>query len=583
MTFLTTQTLRLLLSLGFILLHIHSFKQNRISKIISSKHHVFKNDLSDESVDVVIIGSGLAGLSCGSLLSHGGMSVTVLESHDVPGGCAHGWTRNGYHFESGPSLYSGFSQDRSSNPLKSIFQIIGEDAEWITYDRWGTCLPEGKFAARIGPDEFNDVLKRYGGPGAVEEWTALMAELMKPGGIADAAQAFSPLFLREDIGVIFPLLLNFPEALVAIKQGQALNEPFSVLRDSLGLRNKFVLNWLDMLCFLLQGLPADGTMSAVIGYMMKDWYAPNVTLDFPKGGSSEIVAALVRGLEKTGRGRLALNSHVVEVLVEGGRAVGVRVRGKDGSERFIRANKAVVANCDLHAIRKLIHKGKHSKLEEMLDKLIQKTPNLKSFIHLHAGIDATGLPLTASEALPAQWAVVNDWAMVGGVEAPRNVVLVSVPSLLDPDMCPPGKHIIHAYVPATEPYEDWVGLDRRSPEYKQKKDDAADFLWSAVERYIPDARSRSDKRVEQIGTPLTHERFLRRSFGSYGPRIPAGSDMSLPSHKTALEGFYMVGDYTFPGIGVPAAATSGAVAANTILSLPTQLRLLQRMRLPERS
>ena len=74
-----------------------------------------------------------------------------------------------------------------------------------------------------------------------------------------------------------------------------------------------------------------------------------------------------------------------------------------------------------------------------------------------------------------------------------------MPSLLDPSMAPPGKHVIHAYVPATEPYEWWSGLDRGSPEYKKKKEDAADFLWSAVEKYIPDARLRSDKRVEQIG------------------------------------------------------------------------------------
>jgi phytoene dehydrogenase-like protein len=33
--------------------------------------------------------------------------VAVLESHDTPGGAAHSWERRGFHFESGPSLYSG--------------------------------------------------------------------------------------------------------------------------------------------------------------------------------------------------------------------------------------------------------------------------------------------------------------------------------------------------------------------------------------------------------------------------------------------------------------------------------------------
>ena len=95
-----------------------------------------------------------------------------------------------------------------------------------------------------------------------------------------------------------------------------------------------------------------------------------------------------------------------------------------------------------------------------------------------------------------------------GVEAPRNVVLVSMPSLVDPSLAPTGKHVIHAYTPATEPYENWANLDRKSDEYKAKKAEAAAFLWDAVEKYIPDARLRSDKRVEQIGTPLTHERSV---------------------------------------------------------------------------
>lgn len=40
-----------------------------------------------------------------------------------------------------------------------------------------------------------------------------------------------------------------------------------------------------------------------------------------------------------------------------------------------------------------------------------------------------------------------------------------------------GKHVIHAYTPATEPYDWWQGLDRRSDEYRKKKEEAADFLW----------------------------------------------------------------------------------------------------------
>jgi phytoene dehydrogenase-like protein len=536
-------------------------------------------------VDVVVIGSGLAGLSCAALLCHAGKSVAVLESHDTPGGAAHTWERRGFHFESGPSLYSGFAVEESPNPLKNIFQIIQEEPEWITYDRWGTVLPSGeKFAAKIGPEEFGDVLKQYGGPGAEEEFAALM-ERMTP--LSNAAQALTSLALREDAGAIFTLL-RYPKALFdTLKQGQALNEPFSKVMQEMNLTNKFVKNWLDMLCFLLQGLPASGTMNAVMAYMLADWYRPGVTLDFPKGGSGGIVDALVRGLKKFG-GEVCVNCHVDEILVENNRACGVKLA--DG--RIVKANQAVVSNADPFVTSKLLAPAREAgftseEMNKYMDSLINTdestggVPMLKSFIHIHAGIDAAGLPDKPSPDFPAQWAVVNNWDGPEGVEDPRNIVLCSMPSLIDPSLAPEGKHVLHAYVPATEPYSWWEGLDRTSKEYLQKKEEAADFLWSAIEKYVPDARKRAVPGTVQIGTPLTHERFLRRSRGTYGPRVEAGKQ-TLPGHKTPLNGLLLAGDFTFPGIGVPATAASGAITANNLLSIPQHWALLDKIRLPKK-
>ena len=135
---------------------------------------------------------------------------------------------------------------------------------------------------------------------------------------------------------------------------------------------------------------------------------------------------------------------------------------------------------------------------------------------------------------------------------------------------------------ATEPYSWWEGMDRSSDEYKKMKDEAADFLWSAIEQYVPDARKRAVDGTVQIGTPLTHERFLRRTRGAYGPRVEAGKQ-TLPGHKTPLKGMYLTGDYTFPGIGVPATAASGAITANSIVSVAQHWKMLDKIRLPDRS
>ena len=46
----------------------------------------------------------------------------------------------------------------------------------------------------------------------------------------------------------------------------------------------------------------------------------------------------------------------------------------------------------------------------------------------------------------------------------------------------------------------WEGMDRASKEYKMKKEEAADFLWRAIEEYVPDARKRAIPGTVQIGT-----------------------------------------------------------------------------------
>ena len=158
--------------------------------------------------------------------------------------------------------------------------------------------------------------------------------------------------------------------------------------------------------------------------------------------------------------------------------------------------------------------------------------------------------------------------------APQNVMLVSIPSVLDPSLAPPGKHTIHVYTPGNEPDQLWQGCDRLLEDYAQLKQVRSQVMWQALERIIPDIRDRSE--VTLVGTPLTHERFLRRHRGSYGPAIHAGQGM-FPGSKTPLPGFFCCGDSTFPGIGLPAVAASGMMTANTLASVWQHLQLLTKI------
>ena len=504
--------------------------------------------------DVVVIGSGIGGLSCGALLARYGLDVIVCESHTIPGGAAHGFERSGFQFDSGPSLYSGLSYSPSPNPLRQVLDAVGEDAEWLTYDTWGCCLPEGTFDTQVGAEQFCEVLGRLRGADAIAQWRQLQT-MMQP--YSQAAIALPPAALRFDWAAVqtvapfaLPMLTHAPRIL-------DLTGPFSRLRDRV-VTDPFIRNWLDLLCFLLSGLTATGTSAAEMAFMFADWYRPNVQLDYPVGGSAALVDALVRGLTKHG-GELHLGAHVEEVLVAGDRATGVRLRSGD----ILQARRAVVSNASVWDTLKLLPDGAvpNAFHQERL-----ATPPCNSFMHLHLGIDGTGLP----DTLACHHIVVNDWEQ--GVTAPQNVVLISMPSRLDPSLAPLGKETIHVYTPGNEPYTPWQGLDRRSDVYQQLKAQRAEVMWQALERVIPDIRDRVE--VELVGTPLTHERFLRRYRGSYGPAIAAGKAL-FPGPTTPLAGLLCCGDSTFPGIGLPAVAASGLIAANTLVPVQNQLNLMK--------
>ena len=167
-----------------------------------------------------------------------------------------------------------------------------------------------------------------------------------------------------------------------------------------GVTDPFILNWLNMLSFLLQarthtqtrsrtytegermpspiplclyflsqGMPADGTVGAVMAYMLADWYRPNVKLDYPKGGSGAIAEALVRGIQKHG-GHVLVNAHVEAItLDERGGATGVRLRGG----QTVRARRAVVSNASMWNTLKLLGENEgHANVRKFAERVSEE-------------------------------------------------------------------------------------------------------------------------------------------------------------------------------------------------------------------
>ena len=528
----------------------------------------------NDAYDVIVVGSGIGGLSCAAMLALYGYSVAVFESHYASGGCAHGYSvkskegNGSYHFDTGPSFFSGLNPKipaKLSNPLRTVLDAIGEEVECIPYETFGLKFPEGDFTHTPGFGRKGGVLDQVSGSRALNEWSNMMKKI-EP--LAKAVEAMPTAALRADAAVALTagqFLPNF--AKTNPLENLKLTKPFSAVLDGAGVKDRFARNWLDLLCFCLSGLPADGTITAEMAMMMGEFYEPNAIMDCPKGGAKGIVDALVRGVEKRG-GKIFLNSHVERINVVGGRASGITLRK---NARSVRAKKAVVSNL---SVWDLFETGiiDESVFPKGFVKEKKETPMGKSFMHLHLGFKATRAEL---EKLQAHYMHIDDWER--GIEAEDNAVLVSIPSVHDETLAPSGEAVLHAYTPATEDYAKWENVDRKSSQYKILKEERSEYLWQVLEKIIPDIRSRTTH--VQVGTPLTHERFLRRHKGTYGPAIIAGEG-SFPFPGTPVKGLLLCGDSCFPGIGVPAVAGSGLLTANSVSfdSIKPQLALLDRLK-----
>ena len=104
---------------------------------------------------VIIIGSGIGGLTAGNLLAKKGHEVKIFESHSAPGGYIAGFRRKGFYFESGTLSFESsrmiFKTMRELGVLDKI-EFVRQKIRWISDDF--DCTPETF-------EEFKDVFHNY--------------------------------------------------------------------------------------------------------------------------------------------------------------------------------------------------------------------------------------------------------------------------------------------------------------------------------------------------------------------------------------------------------------------------------------
>ena len=510
--------------------------------------------------DVIVIGSGIGGLVTASQLAAKGAKVLVLERYLIPGGSGGSFRRAGYTFDVGASMIFGFGQKGHTNLLTRALADVGEhcttipDPAQLEYH-----LPGGLTLAvdRDYESFIADLTARF--PHEAKGIRAFYDTCAQVFRCLDAM----PLLSLEDPAYLAKVFFKAPLACLGLARWLPVNVG-TVARAH--IQDPNLLRFIDMECFCWSVMPADRTPMINAGMVFSDRHAGGI--NYPKGGVGVIAGRLVAGLERYG-GAIRYRSRVVKVLLEQGRAVGVRLAG--GEE--LRARR-VVSNATrwdtfgdpdsagprpggaaklpskTMSGQSLIDGADTPAAERTWRRRYRPSP---SFLSLHLGVRADLIP----EGTHVHHLLLERWE---DLEAEQGTVFVSMPSLLDPSLAPEGHQIVHTFTPSS--MEAWQGL---SPsEYRVKKQADADRLIARLEAILPGLAGAITHR--EVGTPRSHRRFLGRMGGSYGP-IPAmrlPGLLPMPFNRTGISGLYCVGDSCFPGQGLNAVAFSGFACAHRI-------------------
>lgn len=489
------------------------------------------------SFDVIVIGSGIGGLVTATQLAAKGVRVLVLESYVIPGGSAGYFERQGYRFDVGASMIFGFGTQGTTNLLTKALATVNVSVETIPDPvQIHYHLPRGldlkvyrdyeKFLQELGdrfPHERQGIRQFYD-----ECW-----QVFNCLNRMDLLSLEEPRYLTR-------VFFQHPLACLGLVKYLPQNAGEVARRY---IRDPELLKFIDMECYCWSVVPADLTPMINAGMVFSDRHYGGI--NYPKGGVGQIAQKLVDGLEKVG-GQIQYQARVTQILTENGRAVGVQL----ASGKEYRAKRIVSNATRWDTFEKLLPAAQMPPSEKRWQQRYQKSP---SFLNLHLGVAADVFP----PGTECHHIVLEDWQ---NIAAPEGTIFVSMPTLLDADLAPPGYQIMHTFTPSW--VEDWQGMSPKA--YAQKKEDAAGRIIERLEKIFPGLDAGLD--YMEIGTPRTHRRFLNRADGTYGP-IPVRKLrglLGMPFNRTAIPGLYCVGDSTFPGQGLNAVAFSGFACAHRV-------------------
>ncbi len=484
----------------------------------------------DTDWDVIVIGSGLGGLSSAARLARSGLRVLVLEQHFFPGGYAHHFLRKVRGTKIVYDFDVALHQTGDLSPGRPMHTLLGDLG----------------VLERIGLIQF-DTAYRTVGPAH---------DLQIP---ADAAR-YEKLLCE-----------TFPE------HAAGLRDLFATMRKICGGRGELSPEALEAmglsLLEVIERHVRDERITAIFGALWGYLGSPPAELSaflfaqmwgsyhlggcfYIKGGGQSLSDAFVDVIEEH-RGKVLLKAEVTRIVTEAGRVTGVETshRGRFNAP-------VVVSNAAAPlTFERLLDRPELAGADR---KTANELPIAGSAAQAYVGIrgDASQLGLDdRGRFVSVSYDAEAEFAAIQRGDYRAQGYGISNHNLADPGHHPPGRSILHATTIALGRH--WVDLDEET--YRERKRELEEYLIDRLAEAIPDVRDRIE--VCETGTPRTMMRYTSNPLGTfYGYTSGVTShSVNRPQPRTSLPGLYLAGAWTFPAGGFQGAIASGTNTARLVM------------------
>jgi phytoene dehydrogenase-like protein len=516
-----------------------------------------------ENYDVIIIGSGMSGLTTAAILSKEGKKVLVLERHYNAGGFTHVFKRPGYEWDVGIHYVGDMGKETSFSRKLSDYITDGK-LKWAdmgdVYDR--VRIGNEAYDFPKGKKNLIELLKSKfpNDHSAIDLYFETVDKAVK------ANQGFFmnkavPLFISKLLGWL--MLRKFNQF-----ARQTTAQVLANITQNPQLIKVLTAQYGDY------GLPPSESSFVMHALLVKHYFNGGF---FPEGGSSQIAKTIDKVIEKAG-GTILINGEVQQVIVKENKAIGVQMA--DGKEILA---DTIISSVGLHTtLSKLLPNS--TSLHQELSNSISTIKASASHSCLYVGLNGTPLELSLPKA--------NYWlypekgtheenieAFVNNIDNELPLVYISFPAAKDPtwEERYPGKSTID--IITIMPYaifEKWEGTDwkKRGDEYEALKESIALRLLEKLYEREPQLKGKVD--FYELSTPLTTKKFVNYSKGEiYGLEHSPQRFLNKELRpETSLKGFYLTGQ-DISTAGVVGAMASGMLTASAIMKKNLMKKIVQ--------